>query len=224
MNVHSLVHQKMSEPDQTVPSPSSRLEVVKQHGYEWIKKSNLGNTPTVTKPGTIAFLLFGTKLVEQSIKIKLGRLGEEIAKKMISISPHLELLTCGVQKINTRRKDVDLLFMDKVSKKIYYRELKGNIELDTEKLPATVEKCKEIETHLKEKYPEYTIHCGILNWTVYNREILTTGISNIRAFEKAGVIVEHMSTFLDIVELDWSEDYFYAYFRKLGDEIIGINQ
>jgi len=29
--------------------------------------------------------------------------------------------------------------------KIIYRELKGNIELDTEKLPATIAKCKEIE-------------------------------------------------------------------------------
>ena len=50
------------------------------------------------------------------------------------------------------------------------KQIKGNIELDTEKLPATISKCKEIEQSLKEKYEDYKIDCGILNWSVYNRK------------------------------------------------------
>ena len=51
----------------------------------------------------------------------------------------------NVQQINNKKKDVDLIFKDENNKVIYYREMKGNIELDTEKLPATISKCKEIE-------------------------------------------------------------------------------
>lgn len=46
------------------------------------------------------------------------------------------------------------------------------IELDTEKLPATINKCKDIEKFLKEKYIDYNINSGILNWSIYNKEIL----------------------------------------------------
>jgi hypothetical protein len=47
--------------------------------------------------------------------------------------------------------------------------LKGNIELDTEKLPAIINKCYEIEKSLKDKYKDYIIDCGILNWSIYNK-------------------------------------------------------
>jgi len=70
------------------------------------------------------------------------------------------------------KKDIDLIFKDEINKIIYYRELKANIELDSEKLPATISKCKEIEKYLQEKYNSYKIDSGILNWSVYNRQIL----------------------------------------------------
>jgi hypothetical protein len=196
---------------------------IKQKGMEWINTHILVCRHTTTKPGSISHLLYGEQPSEQSVNIKMGKFGEFIAKEMVLANPQLELLPCGVQKINNRRKDVDLIFIDKLAKKIYYKELKGNIELDTEKLPATIEKCDEIKAYLKETYPEYTIDCGILNWSVYDRKILTSGISNIRTFENAGVAIEHMSTFLDIVGLDWSEHDFYDYFREIGKRTKSFN-
>lgn len=60
--------------------------------------------------------------------------------------------------------------MDKL-KIIYYREAKGNIELDSEKLPATIDKMKEIiKTHISPKYPNYKYDVGIFNWSIYNRK------------------------------------------------------
>lgn len=73
---------------------------------------------------------------------------------------------CGIQKINNKNKDVDLIFKDNINNIIYYRELKGNIELDTEKLPATINKCNEINLFLKKEY-DYQINFGILNWSIY---------------------------------------------------------
>ena len=148
---------------------------IKQIGIIWVDKA-FGGKITLTKPGSVTHLFNGEKPSEQSINIKLGRLGEYLSKELIKTNHNLELLNCGIQNINNKKKDVDLIFKNEINKIIYYRELKGNIELDTEKLPATITKCKEIENSLKTTYLDYTIDCGILNWSVYNRQILTAGL------------------------------------------------
>jgi|688.fasta_scaffold07186_13 hypothetical protein len=194
------------------------INEIKVKGNVWIEKILEGEL-TYTKPGSISHLLYGEKPSEQSINIKLGRLGEYLSKELIKTNNKIELLVCGVQKINDKKKDVDLIFKNEETKTIYYRELKGNIELDTEKLPATINKCKEIETSLKISYPDYTINCGILNWSVYNRAILTAGLSNIKSFENGGIKIDHMCDFLTIIDVVWSENDFYSYFREIGTKI-----
>jgi len=191
---------------------------IKQKGIIWVDKVLEGEL-TFTKPGSISHLLYGEKPSEQSIIIKLGRLGEYLSKELIKTNHNLELLFCGIQKINNQKKDVDLIFKDEIQKIIYYRELKGNIELDTEKLQATIRKCKEIENSLKSTYLDYTINCGILNWSVYNRKILTAGLSNIKTFENGGIKIDHMQDFLNIINVYWNEDDYYSYFREIGTKI-----
>jgi len=197
---------------------SDCIEKIKQIGMNWVDKV-LESELTYTKPGSISHLLYGEKPSEQSINIKLGRLGEFLSKELIKTNDHLELLHCGIQNINDRKKDVDLIFKDEANKTIYYRELKGNIELDTEKLPATITKCKEIETSLKSTYIDYIIDCGILNWSVYNRKILSAGLSNIKTFENGGIKIDHMADFLQIVDIFWNEYDYYSYFREIGTKI-----
>jgi hypothetical protein len=194
------------------------VEDIKNVGIKWVEKL-LKDNLTFTKPGSISYLLFGEKPSDQSISIKFGHFGEFIAKELIKINPNLELLTCGIQDINDKKKDIDLIFKDETNKIIYYRELKGNIELDTEKLPATIAKCKEIEQSLKEKYEDYKIDCGILNWSVYNRKILKAGLSNIKLFENKGIKINHMEDFLNIIDIKWDEDDYYLYFKNIGKMI-----
>lgn len=191
---------------------------IKRICMSWVDKV-LESELTYTKPGSISHLLYGEKPSEQSINIKFGRLGEFLSKELIKANYNLQLLHCGVQKINDKKKDVDLIFKDETKKIIYYRELKGNIELDTEKLPATITKCKEIENSLQSTYLDYTINCGILNWSVYNRKILTAGLSNIKTFENGGIKIDHMEDFLHIVNVSWNEDDYYSYFREIGNKI-----
>ena len=112
-----------------------------------------------------------------------------------------------------------MIFKNEKTKTIYYRELKGNIELDTEKLPATINKCKEIEKSLNDTYIDYTIDCGILNWSIYNREILSAGLSNIRTFERNGIKIDHMEDFLNIIDIKWDCDNYYNYFIEIGYKI-----
>jgi hypothetical protein len=191
---------------------------IKQKGIIWCDKMLEGEL-IVTKPGSISHLLYGEKPSEQSTNIKMGKFGEYLSKELIKTNDNLELLNCGIQEINNKKKDVDLIFKDEINKNIYYRELKGNIELDTEKLPATITKCKEIENSLKTTYLDYTIDCGILNWSVYNRKILTVGVSNIKTFENGGIKIDHMEDFLNIINVYWNEDDYYSYFRELGTKI-----
>lgn len=208
----------MIETDLTTIENNYQINEIKENCIIWVDKVLKGQL-TQTKPGSISYLLYGETPSEQSINIKLGRLGEFMAKEFIKKNYNLELLACGIQQINDKRKDVDLIFKDEVNKIIYYRELKGNIELDTEKLPATISKCKEIEKSLKSTYLDYIINCGILNWSVYNRKILTAGISNIKTFENNGIKIDHMEDFLNIINLYWDENDYYLYFREIGNKI-----
>jgi hypothetical protein len=212
-----ILKNKDPETDKTIGNDDC-VANIKQLGVIWVGKT-LERKLTFTKPGSISYLLYGETQSEQSINIKLGRLGEYLSKELIKTKHNLELLNCGIQKINGKTKDVDLIFKDEVNKIVYYRELKGNIELDTEKLPATIAKCKEIENSLKTIYLDYDIDCGILNWSVYNRKYLTAGLSNIKTFENGGIKIDHMEDFLNIIKVFWNEDDYYSYFKEIGTEI-----
>ena len=193
--------------------------MIKAFGREWVK--NLLSEPTTrTKPGSIAYLLNGDKPSEQSICIKFGHFGEALTKEMIKINPDLELLQCGIQIVNDktkRKQDIDLIWRDIINKKIYVRELKGNIELDTEKLPATFKKITDsLMPFVKEKYPEYEVNAGILNWSVYDRTELSNGLSQIKQCELNGVSVDHFGDFCKLINFDWPNDDYRGYMRELG--------
>jgi hypothetical protein len=39
------------------------------------------------------------------------------------------------------------------------------------------------------------------------------------SFEKAGIKIDHMEDFLALINISWSQDDYYGYFRTLGDII-----
>ena len=90
--------------------------------------------------------------------------------------------------------------------------------MDSEKIPATIEKVNELMEHLtaKEDYKDYTIDSGILNWSIYDRSILTKGKSNIKKCEQSGVKVEHMGDFLKTINFEWEQADYYNYMKELG--------
>jgi len=194
------------------------LSDIKMRCNSYVEKI-LSEKITYTNPGSITYLLFGRKPSEQSINIKFGYFGEILCKELIKSNNNFELLQCGIQKINNKNKDVDLIFKNDKTKKIYYRELKGNIELDTEKIIATINKCKEIELSLKTTYPDYIINSGILNWSVYDRKILSKSLFHINKCENNGIKIDHFSDFLEIIHIKWSEKDFYVYFTEIGEKI-----
>ena len=79
------------------------INEIKQKGICWVEKILEGDL-TYTKPGSISHLIYGEKPSEQSINIKLGRFGEFLSKELIKTNNSLELLNCGIQQINDKKK------------------------------------------------------------------------------------------------------------------------
>jgi hypothetical protein len=201
-------------------SPSERLQQVKTFARQWVKDHIIDEKMTRTKPGSLTHLLFGDTPSLQSICIKFGHFGEAIAKEMIKQNPELELLKCGVQSIDDkhkRNKDIDLIWVNKTTKIVYVREAKGNIELDTEKLPATFKKITDdLMPFVKEKHPDHKVNVGILHWSVFERDDLSNGLNHIKKCEQNGVCVDHWFDFCELINFEWNKDDYYEFMRDLG--------
>jgi hypothetical protein len=193
------------------------MDPFQQAGKEWIITNVIQGLRTQTKPGSLSYLMFGPQPSPQSVSIKLGYFGEYLCKEIIQKNPHLSLLTCGIQKMDQKKKDIDLMWVHHEKQTIYVRELKGNIELDTEKLPATFHKMKEtLLPFVQQKYPGHAVDIGVLNWGVYRRDELTSGVRQIRVCEENGVKVDHWADFCTLVELDCTQEAYYDYMHQMG--------
>jgi hypothetical protein len=193
------------------------MDLFNHVGKQWIKANVLQDLRTLTKPGSLSYLMFGPQPSRQSISIKLGYFGEYLCKEIIQKNPKLTLLTCGVHLMDQKKKDIDLMWVNPEKQTVYVRELKGNIELDTEKLPATFTKIKEdLQPFVQQKYPGHTIDIGVLNWGIYSREELTKGLRQIKTCEDNGVKVDHWSDFCTLVELDCTKEAYYDYMHQMG--------
>lgn len=75
-------------------------------------------------------------------------------------------------------KEKDHLFKCEELKTIYYAEIKSNLNLDTEKYKATIEKCLQIFQELKNKYPNYTIKMHLVGGRYYTKKNIPVTISS----------------------------------------------
>lgn len=171
-----------------------------------------------SEPGSLPWLFWGDKVSEQSFYIKVGRNFEKWFKFVAENSEGFELLPDGVTKevLNGESKDIDFIVLNKTDKVVYYYELKSNLELDTEKLPATINKVNVIREYLTNMYPQYKIECGILHWAVYNRDILPKKyLGKIRQAEDKGVSIIYPTDLFTILNQDITEEEYYKMFTDI---------
>ena len=175
----------------------------------------------LTEIGSLKHLFWGPERSEQSIVIQFGQSLQRMLIEEIDNNENFEMLRSGVQKLAgmKKKKDVDLLFRDIQANKIYYYELKANIELDTEKLPATSDKVKLLTKHLKETYPKDEFDFGILCLTVFKQSNLKKSklINKVKQFNESGVGVSFAKDILDILSIDVTEEEYYKYWKKIGN-------
>jgi hypothetical protein len=177
---------------------------------------------TYTKPGSLIYLLFGKEPSSQSMSIKCGYIGEFLSKELVKASNNCELLKCGVQDVDGTNMDIDLIWKNEGTKTIHYRELKANIDVDTEKIVSVVERVRTINYFLTTKYPEYTIDPGVLHWSVYGRNCISENngcLNSVTKVENAGFKLDHFNDLLDLLGHQWSEEEFTNFFREIGNTL-----
>jgi hypothetical protein len=93
--------------------------------------------------------------LSQSDCIKIGIAIEDVLR--LFIKTHIKGVKDIKQKNTKDQKEKDHLFIDEDNKIVYYAEVKANLNLDTEKYHATINKCKQIHEELSIKFPGNTI-------------------------------------------------------------------
>ena len=144
---------------------------------------------------------------------------------MVAEDCGMELLPDGVIKnvIGSKSKDIDFIFEYKLNKIIYYYEDKSNLELDTEKLPATYNKVKAIHKYLEETYPGYTIKSSILHWSIWNKDKLPKKYNTkIKECIKNGVSVSWPKDLFKTLGADISKKDYNIMGRKIGKKLEGV--
>jgi len=108
--------------------------------------------------------------LSQSDCIKLGTGSEKVLIDII-IKNNVNLENIK-PKNKKGKKEKDHLFMDNLTKTIYYAEIKSNLNLDTEKCKSTRDKCIQIFDELKNEFPEYTIKMFLVGIRYYKKSII----------------------------------------------------
>jgi hypothetical protein len=178
--------------------------------YAYAIAQSISKKEKLSEPGSLPYALFGSIPSTASLYIKLGRNFEKWFKYVVTKTDGFDLLSDGLTNgiVDGKKKDVDFIFKNESTKTIYYRELKSNTELDTEKLPATIEKIKKISTYLNDIHPDYNVECGLLTWSVYSRDMLPTNDARLKAFNDAGINVTFPSDlFTTLGQSICKEDY-----------------
>lgn len=174
----------------------------------------------MTQLGSMKYILWGPEKSEQSTLIKMGHFCQTIIKEQIKDTEGFLMLPTGVQTLlgSNKRKDIDLLFLHIEKKKVYYYELKNNIELDTEKLPATCEKIREITKYLDKNYPDFEKISGILCLSVFHKRNITERKmkNKIQQFASYGINVSFASDIFDILSIPVNEKEYYDFWREIG--------
>jgi hypothetical protein len=176
---------------------------------------------STASPGSGMHLLFGPVPSSQSLNIKFGRAFEKWFEEAVRVGHNnFTVMKSGVWKEIS--KDLDLIFRDDDNNIIYYRELKLNLNLDTEKIVSTYEKIAYIRSFLHRKYPGYEIDAAALTWGVYDKDEMTAQ-SKIKKAAKYDIAVEDPSAFFKLVGTDVSKPEYSDFFRHLGERLGKLN-
>ena len=96
--------------------------------------------------------------------------------------------------------------------------MKSNLELDTEKLPATYEKIQMITKYVEKQYSGYKVDSSLLHWSAYEPSILPTKYkTHTKKCNKRNVKVSYPIDLFDTLSVDISDTEYYNLFRELGE-------
>jgi hypothetical protein len=116
-------------------------------------------TETKVDPHSFNSLISNARALNQSQNIKLGTATENLFRD--TVSKHgggFEPIELGIVEGQSQK---DQCFKNDTKKTVAYFEQKNNLNLDTEKRPATISKVKKVSEELRQKFPDHTVVGGV---------------------------------------------------------------
>jgi hypothetical protein len=165
---------------------------------------------TMTKPGSIDHLLYGSRPSSQSVKIKIGNRLETLLNEYSEKMGHPKH---KLAKNLIKGHQVDGLFI--IDECFEYEEQKGNANLDSEKIKATISKIHEIGESLRESTNK-EVRCSIFHTTVWEEKDAPDYSSPYSRYKKSGIRVKFMSDYFKSLGVDMTKEEFYSMWREGG--------
>ena len=126
------------------------LSVIRENSYINVKK--------VTAPSVHSFCtLVEDRVLTQSQNITLGNCMEPFFIDVVRKNENWKDIRATILAEEGKENQTDHMWLNEATKTIVYGEQKNNLELDSEKAPATETKIERITANLKKKFPGYTI-------------------------------------------------------------------
>lgn len=116
------------------------------------------NTMTLSATSVHSFRTLVTdRILTQSQNIILGNCMEPFFNDAVRKNKNWTDIRATILADEGKENQTDHMWLNEAKKTIVYGEQKNNLELDSEKAPATEAKIERITTNLKKKFPGYTI-------------------------------------------------------------------
>jgi len=180
------------------------------------------STNSVKKDKNSLSYLVDCKYIMQSDCIKLGISVEKLFANII-LKKNNDLK--NIKEKNTRgKKEKDHLFCNKLTKTIYYAELKSNIYLDTEKTISTKNKIINIKKELENEYDGYIIKtCFVCERYLDKNEIPINIFNKYSDMENNGIIICGVNNYFEELNIQVKFDL-DNYIKFLNNIILKTTQ
>lgn len=153
-------------------------------------------------------------VLSHSQSVRAGNLFQKIVKDIVKSAggqlipvQFADVYNVGETKQNKDKKDIDIWF--KIDNKMYYFEVKTNMNLDSEKSRATDKKVSDIANWISQEYPGYEVISGVIScW--YEKEVgLPVKIK--KSF--------FMKDLFKILDIEITRDEYYSLMKDFGKSI-----
>lgn len=167
-----------------------------------------------SKSGSVTEFLFGESYSRQSIVIKFGNRWEkylnDFAKKY---GQNLDF-DCP-DYVRGHQIDYIVKIINE-NTSVNYDEIKCNVGLDSEKLPATIKKILDVKEGLDKIYADQVIkRAGILHAVVWEKEDSPSSFSYYKRFEDSGIPVKTLKDYFNQIGIDFTREDFYTLKREI---------
>jgi len=141
----------------------SLAEIIDKNVYKHIIAREPERQKKKKDNGSFGEIVWNDRPAHHSHNIKLGHVTEGMFNDYVRYGDNcFQLVEEDKIDIDGASTQMDVLFINKDKKIVYYFESKNNINLDTEKGPATVEKIIKVESALKKMYPSHQVVVRVL--------------------------------------------------------------